>query len=83
MPFLKAIIGLVGDSGYALSEWLIRPVGAPPANEVEENFNKHHKRMRRLIECFEFFYNHIINHIDVVDVKYWYFASRIDHDVNV
>ena len=48
LPFNNAII--LGDSGYSLSNWLITPIAAP-SNEAEVNFNVHHKRMRRLIEC--------------------------------
>lgn len=48
LPIPNGII--LGDSGYALSNWLITPISAP-ANQSEIEFNRHHKRMRRLIEC--------------------------------
>ena len=48
LPFPRGII--LGDSGYACSDWLITPVGTPHRDE-ELRFNTHHKRMRRLIEC--------------------------------
>ena len=48
LPFHKAI--LLGDSGYALSPWLITPISVP-VTPAENLFNMHHKRMRRVIEC--------------------------------
>lgn len=46
-PFPRAI--LLGDTGYAVSDWLITPL-LITHNNAEEMFNSHHKRMRRLIE---------------------------------
>ena len=45
-PFPRAI--LLGDSGYAVSDWLITPLTITH-NVAEERFNRHHKRMRCII----------------------------------
>lgn len=43
---------LLGDSAYPLRPWLLRPIQTT-ANDAEESFNVHHRRMRQKIEnCF-------------------------------
>ena len=47
-PFDKAV--LLGDSGYPLKEWLQVPIASPNPSKAVENFNRSHKKTRRLIE---------------------------------
>lgn len=49
-PFSNAII--LGDSGYGLREWLIPPIGGSANDVHEDNFNRSHKKTRRIVECF-------------------------------
>nr|CAI5829974.1 unnamed protein product [Callosobruchus analis]CAI5854073.1 unnamed protein product [Callosobruchus analis] len=41
---------ILGDSAYPLKEWLIPPTYEDPLNQAQNNFNRAHKRTRRLIE---------------------------------
>ena len=47
-PFDRAI--LLGDSGYPLKEWLQVPILSPNPTVEIENFNRSHKKTRRLVE---------------------------------
>lgn len=41
---------LLGDSGYPLRPWLLKPLEVDPVNRWEENYNKFHKSTRTIIE---------------------------------
>ena len=43
---------LLGDSGYAVSPWLISPIGGGALTLQEENFNRAHRSTRRIVECY-------------------------------
>jgi hypothetical protein len=49
-PFPNAVI--LGDSGYALREWLLPPIGGANLSEEEELFNVYHRKTRRIVECY-------------------------------
>jgi hypothetical protein len=49
-PFPNAVI--LGDSGYALREWLLPPIGGVNLSEEETLFNVYHRKTRRIVECY-------------------------------
>ncbi|XP_050308057.1 putative nuclease HARBI1 [Anthonomus grandis grandis] len=41
---------ILGDSAYPLKQWLIPPTSENPLNQAQQDFNRAHKRTRRVIE---------------------------------
>jgi hypothetical protein len=49
-PFPNAVI--LGDSGYALREWLLPPIGGVNLSVEEALFNSYNRSTRRTVECY-------------------------------
>jgi hypothetical protein len=49
-PFPNAVI--LGDSGYALRDWLLPPIGGVNLSVEEALFNVYHRKTRRIVECY-------------------------------